>query len=123
MTRWLVTLLFSATLFGQHNWRDSTVSATGGTAVDDTGHRFATVTITVFDDIGSPWKKWVISKDATMSKTKVDLQQGATFKTYCNGLVDAAGTVRSAWVTIQYRDAKNHKKEEMHSIVGGDACQ
>ena len=114
-------LLSVLAAFG-HDWRKATVSATGGTYVTDSGHRLTTVTLTVFDDSDTPWRKWVIDQDAFQGKTKVQLPQGATFKVYCNGV--ESSTLRSTWVVIQYKDAKGHNKEEMHNLIegAGDRC-
>ncbi len=105
-----------------HPWRDAEVVAVGGSAVSDTGHRFSTVTVVLYDDSGVPWKRFVISEDAFDGKTKTDMSKGAKFRAYCD--VIRTQDLQTTSLMVEYRDKKNHKRMELHVVdqEQSDSC-
>jgi hypothetical protein len=95
--------------------REATVTAEG-TAASDTGHRFETVTVVVYDDSGHPWKQLVLNKTDLLGKSTMG-PVGSHFQ--CNILksIIVVATGELDMLMVQIVDSKGRRKLIAFNVV------
>jgi hypothetical protein len=107
----VLVALVAVSLFGE--MRDGAV-VSDGTATDSMGHRFTTVTVTLNDDSGQPWKTFVVSQLDFQGKYRLG-PVGAHFQCDIGKSLIRAGELFA--LSIPVLDSKGRKKTTFFNIV------
>jgi hypothetical protein len=107
----LLLLCFPVVSVAQRAWLNGRVAEEGHATID--GRQYLTATVLLYDPgNSSPLARvqaWVVMKEATRGKTRVELKSGGTFQGY---VVRQTGEL--GWMEMRYVDDKGKERSERH---------